>query len=64
MNKCTTTIDYQMIDEGRNITEEGQLKGSLDFSELWMHRLTCQTRFNIVLPDNPYKRGGLADSQT
>ena len=28
-----------------------------------MHRLVCQTKFNIILPDNPCRRVELAESQ-
>ena len=58
---CTTTPGYQLIDEGRNTTEKGQLKGTYHF--LSCGCIDLVNKFNIFLPDNPCRKVGLADSQ-
>ena len=51
-----------MIDEGRKTTKRDNSK-NIRFSELWMHRLVCRTKFNIILPDKPCRKVELAESR-
>ena len=62
-NECTTTPDYQLIDEGQKITEEGQPKGTYVFSELWMHELVCRTNSTYFFRITHAEEEGLAESR-
>ena len=61
-NECTTTPDYQLIDEGQKTTKEGQLKEHMIFRvmDAW---ISMSKELNIFLPDNPCRKVELAESQ-